>query len=100
MAFAEDDVGPVTVSPTMADTSAAEAKEAQSVPLPAGGSGGGEPVPGGDDEAEGDGSVTLLVFEPHAARPMTSNAAVASARVRTIRRGYPRFATDSNYRRS
>jgi hypothetical protein len=97
MAFVEAEVGPVTDSPTIADTSAAEASVAQSVEPPAGGTGEAEPVTG----AESEGRV-VLEFESHADRARTSTDMETSIDLRTIGLFMPNRARfeRSNYRRS
>jgi hypothetical protein len=80
MAFEETDEGPVTVSPTIADTSAAEAIVAQSFEPP---TGAGDPVTAVGKEAEREGSV-VLEFEPHAANARASSDMETSVDVRTI----------------
>jgi hypothetical protein len=79
MAFVDAEVGPVTVSPTIEDTSAAEASVAQSVEPPAGGRGEAEPVTGAESEGRG-----VLELELHAANARTSTDMETSIDLRTI----------------
>src|SRR6266516_2928320 len=90
MFFADADVGPVTVSPTIADTSAALATVAQSV-APAGW-GAAEGDAGACTEAESVGRGVEL--EPHAASARTT-VAEASAEKRTIGPIHPHRGLDS-----